>query len=259
MSERSKERAAPWNPALYDSKQSFVWQYGAEVLSLLAPQPGERVLDLGCGTGHLTAKIAESGARVLGTDVSEEMLAAARKSYPHLEFLRSDARELHFDGEFSAVFSNAVLHWILEPAPVIAAVWKALRPGGRFVAEFGGKGNISNVMWGFGQALKDLGLAIQGFVNAWYYPSPGEYATLLENAGFEVRFMTLFDRPTRQDGGEAGIRNWVATFCPDLCAKLPVGAEEPFLKRVEANLRPKLFRDGVWTMDYRRLRFAAWK
>jgi SAM-dependent methyltransferase len=259
MSERGKEREAPWNPALYDSKHSFVWQYGAEVVSLLAPQPGEQILDIGCGTGHLTAKIAESGARVLGVDVSREMVAAARENYPRLEFLHSDARELRLDCEFNAVFSNAALHWILEPARVVALIWNTLRPGGRFVGEFGGKGNTLRLLGGFKQALQDLGMPVQGDLNPWYFPSPGEYATLLERAGFEARYLILFDRPTAQEGGEAGLRNWITAFYPDLISKLPPGMAEPFVRRVEEISRPELFREGRWTIDYKRLRFAAWK
>jgi trans-aconitate methyltransferase len=259
MNKLSKEREAPWNPALYDSKHSFVWQYGAEVVSLLAPQPGERILDIGCGTGHLTAKIAESEARVLGVDVSQEMVAAARKNYPHLEFLQSDARDLRLDCEFDAVFSNAAIHWILEPARVIAILWNALRPGGRFVGEFGGKGNTLRLQGGFKQALQDLGMQVPGELNPWYFPSPGAYATLLEEAGFEVRYMILFDRPTTQAGGEAGLRNWITAFYPDLLSKLPPGMAEPFMQRLEEILRAELFREGQWTFDYKRLRFAAWK
>ncbi len=259
MNKLSKEREAPWNPALYDSKHSFVWQYGAEVVSFLAPQPGEQILDIGCGTGHLTAKIAKSGARVLGVDVSREMIAAAQKNYPHLEFLHSDVRDLRFDCEFDAVFSNAALHWMLEPARVAAIIWKALGPGGRFVGEFGGKGNTSRLQGGFKQALQDLGMPVQGDLNPWYFPSPGEYATLLEEAGFEVRYMISFDRPTAQEGGEAGLRNWITAFYPDLLSKLPPGMAEPFVQRLEEILRPKLFREGQWMVDYKRLRFAAWK
>ena len=115
MSETSKERRAAWNPNLYDAKHAFVWKYGADLISLLAPQAGERILDIGCGTGHLTAQIADSGATVVGTDRSAEMVNAARREYPHLQFEVADARDLRFRAEFDAVFSNATLHWIHEP------------------------------------------------------------------------------------------------------------------------------------------------
>jgi trans-aconitate methyltransferase len=249
--------ATEWNANLYDAKHDFVWKYGSEVVSLLAPQPGERILDLGCGTGHLTSQIADSGAQVVGVDRSPEMIAAARKAFPNLKFEMTDARKLPFDTEFDAVFSNATLHWIREPELVIKSVWNALRPGGRFVAEFGGKGNIRTMQRAFNRSLVELNLARPGEVNPWYYPSVSEYATLLENDGFEVRFMTLFERPTRLADGEAGMRNWIAMFGSDYLAKVNPGLREDFIGRVEDLLRPELFKDGQWWADYRRLRLVA--
>src|SRR6202043_2259805 len=123
MSESLKERQAEWDANLYDAKHAFVWKYGADLVPLLAPQPGERILDIGCGTGHLTAQIAESGARLVGVDRSPEMVKAARKVYPNLQFEVADARALRFHNEFDAVFSNATLHWIQEPEPVIRGIW----------------------------------------------------------------------------------------------------------------------------------------
>jgi trans-aconitate methyltransferase len=248
---------AAWDAKLYDAKHDFVWKYGSDVVSLLDPQAGERILDLGCGTGHLTAQIAESGARVTGVDRSAEMVGAARLAYPNLEFEISDARNLLFREEFDAVFSNATLHWIREPELVLHGVWKALRKGGRFVAEFGGNKNIRAMQDAFDLALVELGVAKAGDVNPWYYPSVSEYATLLESNGLEVRFITLFDRPTPLADGEAGMRNWIAMFGSDYSAKLSPEIQESFLRRVEELLRPELFRDGQWLADYRRLRLVA--
>jgi trans-aconitate 2-methyltransferase len=259
MSEASEERRAAWNPHLYDAKHAFVWKYGADLISLLAPQAGERILDIGCGTGHLTAQIADSGAAVVGTDRSVEMVNAARREYPHLQFEVGDARDLRFRAEFDAVFSNATLHWIPEPVRVIQSVWNALRPRGRFVAELGGKGNIRKMRKAFDQALVELGVARQGEVDPWYYPSVSEYATLLEKNGFEARFVTLFDRPTPLEDGDAGMRNWIAMFGSDYCAKLSPENREAFLGRVEELLRRDLFREGQWWADYRRLRLVACK
>jgi trans-aconitate methyltransferase len=253
----SKEIPAGWNANLYDSKHAFVWKYGADLVSVFAPQPGEHVLDVGCGTGHLTSQIADSGARVVGVDRSPEMVAAAREAYPNLKFEVADARELQFQDEFDAVFSNAALHWIREPELVIRSVWKALRPGGRFVAEFGGKGNIGRIKAALDQVREQLGDAGQDEINQWYFPSVSEYATLLERNGFEVRFITLFDRPTLLEDGEAGLRNWITMFCPDYLAGLDQQARELFLQRVEELLRAELFRDGEWWADYRRLRVVA--
>ena len=259
MNDRVPEAGAEWDAKLYDAKHDFVWKYGSDVVSLLDPRAGERILDLGCGTGHLTAQIAESGAHVTGVDRSAEMVASARLKYPNLKFEISDARNLTFRDEFDAVFSNATLHWIHEPELVLQGVWRALRPGGRFVAELGGKGNIRVMQDAFDVALGELGLAKAGEVQPWYYPSVSEYSTLAENNGLEVRLITLFDRPTGLADGAAGMRNWINMFGADYLAKAGAARREEFLGRVEEILRPKLFRDGQWWADYRRLRLAAYK
>jgi trans-aconitate methyltransferase len=259
LNKKVREAGADWNANLYDAKHDFVWKYGSDVVSLLDPRAGERILDLGCGTGHLTAQIAESGAKVTGVDRSAEMVAKARLAYPNLKFEIADAANLTFRDEFDAVFSNATLHWIHEPELVLQGVWKSLRPDGRFVAEFGGKKNIRAMQDAFDLALVELGAAKAGEVNLWYYPSVSEYSTLAERNGFEVRFITLFDRPTGLADGAAGLRNWIVMFGGDYLAKAGEPRREEFLRRVEEILRPKLFRDGQWWADYRRLRLVAYK
>ena len=148
-----------WDAGLYDNKHAFVWQYGASLVGLLAPKSGERILDLGCGTGHLTSQIAESGAQVVGLDHSAEMLAQARSAIPELEFVQGDARDFTFAQPFDAVFSNAVLHWIRPPEAVIRCVYDALRPGGRFTAEFGGRGNVRRVLGVLRETAERMGLS----------------------------------------------------------------------------------------------------
>lgn len=259
MNEKVREAGAEWDAKLYNAKHEFVWKYGSDVVALLDPRADERILDLGCGTGHLTAQIAESGARVTGVDRSAEMVAAARLAYPNLRFEISDARKLAFRDEFDAVFSNATLHWIHEPELVFQGVWRALCKGGRFVAELGGKGNIRNMQEAFDRALVELGAGKAGEVQPWYYPSVSEYASLAEKNGFEVRFITLFDRPTGLADGTAGMRNWIAMFGADYLEKAEEARREEFLGRVEEILRPKLFRDGQWWADYRRLRLVAYR
>src|ERR1700739_4422514 len=148
-----KASKAVWDAKLYDAKHDFVWKYGSDLVSLLDPRAAERILDLGCGTGHLAARIAESGAEVTGVDQSAEMVAAARVAYPNLKFEVADARQLSFRDEFDAVFSHATLHWIHEAEPVLQGIQRALRPGARFVAELGGKGNIRAMQEAFDRAL----------------------------------------------------------------------------------------------------------
>jgi trans-aconitate methyltransferase len=259
VNEKVRETGAAWDANLYDAKHDFVWKYGSDMVSLLDPRAGEHILDLGWGTGHLTAQIAESGAQVTGVDRSAEMVAAARLAYPNLKFEISDARKLSFRDEFDAVFSNATLHWIQEPELVLQGVWRALRSGGRFVAELGGKKNIRTMQDAFDRALVEFGDAKPGEVNPWYYPSVSEYSTLAEKVGFEVRLITLFDRPTGLADGAAGMRNWIIMFGADYLARAGETRREEFLGRVEEILRPKLFRDGQWWADYRRLRLVAHK
>jgi trans-aconitate 2-methyltransferase len=151
------------------------------------------------------------------------------------------------------------LHWIHEPELVFQGVWRALCKGGRFVAELGGKGNIRNMQEAFDRALVELGAGKAGEVQPWYYPSVSEYASLAEKNGFEVRFITLFDRPTGLADGTAGMRNWIAMFGADYLEKAEEARREEFLGRVEEILRPKLFRDGQWWADYRRLRLVAYR
>ena len=228
--------AKEWDAGLYESSSQFVWKFGGDVVSLLKPQPGERILDVGCGTGHLTADIAAAGALTFGIDSSPAMIAQARQNFPKLQFQLVDAAEFQSEAVYDAVFSNAALHWMLEPDRVAAAVARALKPGGRFVGEMGGKGNISAIDGAIRTNIRN------------YYPSVSEYSVVLESNGFEVTFMTLFDRPTRLEGGEKGLRDWLQTFRGDNTR--PV-------KEVEAELRPRLFHDGRWVADYRRLRFIA--
>src|SRR5579864_4867174 len=181
-----------WDAGLYDARHTFVWEKAKGLVELLAPKPGEKILDLGCGTGALTAEIAACGTEVFGVDRSADMIAEARKKFTALRFEVVDARELSFVREFDAVFSNAVFHWIREPERVIVGVEKALKPDGRFVAEFGGKGKIQRLVDGMGRACHAMGISQSVTAATWYYPSIAEYAGLLESHGFEVRHAALF-------------------------------------------------------------------
>ena len=247
-----------WNANLYDTKHKFVSSLATETVELLSPKVGERILDIGCGTGHLTQEIANCGAEVLGVDSAETMILQARQNYPNLQFAVMDAINLEFTEEFDAVFSNAVLHWIKQPEKVIAGVWKSLKPGGRFVAEFGGKGNINSIQNALERAICQENSAFENLLNPNYFPSIAEYGSLLEKQGFELTFATLFDRLTPLDG-ESGMVNWLKMFRNSVLAAFSEDTQAKILANVEEQLRTTLYKNGTWFADYRRLRVVAIK
>jgi trans-aconitate methyltransferase len=247
-----------WDASLYDAKHAFVWEKAKGVVELLAAKPGEQILDLGCGTGTLTAEIAGTGAHVVGVDRSPEMVEEARRKFPDLRFEVCDARVVTFSREFDAVFSNAALHWIPDAARVVEGVSRALKPGGRFVAEFGGKGNVRNVVSALEISLTQFGISDDG-ANPWYYPSIAEYSTLLETHGLEVREADLFERPTKLEDGERGLATWVTMFGGSFLDRVPEARRQDFLRAVENAARPTLWTSDHWQLNYRRLRISAWK
>jgi len=249
---------AKWNPNLYDEKHSFVWKMAAGLLDLLEAKSGERILDIGCGTGHLAAQIAATGANVTGIDRSPEMIRQARSEHPAITFEVMDARELHFAQPFDAVFSNATLHWITDPELALASIAFVLKPGGRFVAEFGGQGNIEGLMAALRRAWQNLGQP-QPFPSPWYYPNIAEYSSSLARHGLEVTYALLFNRPTTLEDGENGLRTWLAMFGGAIAERLPAGLADQLISETIREARPTLFRDGHWTLDYRRLRLLARK
>ena len=251
--------AKAWNAPAYQESHSYIWQYGASLVEMLNPQPGERVLDLGCGTGHLAAEIARAGSEVVGIDNSPDMVRIAKENFPDLAFHHADARDFHFSDGFDAVFSNAALHWIKEAEQVLDSIAGCLKPGGRIVAEMGGRGNIESVVSALRSALTAKLGHPRAEVDPWYFPTIGQYSALLERRGFEVSFANHFSRPTPLKEGEEGLRDWIRMFCSEFLAGLDSDSEYAVLTLVEEELRPSLF-DGVrWVVDYRRLRFQAHK
>ena len=249
-----------WDASRYDSAHSFVWERGRGVVELLDPQPGERILDLGCGTGHLTAQIAESGAEVVGVDSSGDMVRVASENYPSIRFEVADARSLPFGNEFDAVFSNAVLHWVRPPEAVVDSVRSTLRTGGRFVAEFGGENNIRAIMTAVGEALDALEQdGTEVYRPDKYFPPLDEYVTLLESRDFHVVYSDHFERPTPLDGGEEGMRRWLGMFGWDYLSPLTPSQREEVVAHVENTARSTLYAEGSWTADYWRIRFEAFK
>ena len=248
-----------WNADLYEDKHAFVWQYGEDIVELLSPQHGERILDLGCGTGQLTEKIASLGAEVMGIDNSAAMITKAEANYPHLQFAVADARNFQVAQPLDVVFSNAALHWVKEADAVISCIRQALKPGGRFVAEFGGKGNIYAIASTLFSILESTGSTTLESLNPWYFPSIGDYATRLEKQGFDVTYAVLFDRPTPLADKEAGLADWIRMFASTILAKFSAEEQDQIIATLEQRLKPTLYRDGTWIADYRRLRVVAIK
>lgn len=251
----SQQRSQTWDPALYDGRHSFVYTLAADMLKLLDPQPDEHIVDLGCGTGHLTAEIARSCAQVKGLDLSHEMIEQARKNFPHVRFEVADAAEFTLHEPVDAVFSNAALHWVRRAEDAVQAIARALRPGGRFVAEFGARGCVAQIIEAVAHSL---GTPAES-VSPWYFPSVSEYTALLEKHHFEVRFATLFDRPTPLEDGEQGLRNWLHMFAGNLLSKLDERRREQLFVEVEDRLRERLWKTDRWVADYRRIRIVAVK
>jgi trans-aconitate methyltransferase len=239
-----------WSAERYAQHAAFVPAFGASLLEWLAPQAGERILDLGCGDGTLTRQIAERGAVVVGVDASADFVAAARKA--GIDARLGDARSLTFDGEFDAVFSNAVLHWVRDADAALDGIVRAMRSGGRFVAEFGGHGCIAAIVLALTVALQRRGHVLQ---SPWYFPTAEEYAARLTAHGFEIDSIELYPRLTPLP---TGIRGWLDTFAAPMIDVLPDAERASLVDEVETLLRPMLCdTTGRWTADYVRLRVVA--
>ena len=241
-----------WNAAEYAAKGRFVADLAGGVMQLLAPQAGERILDLGCGDGALTEKLRDSGAELVGVDASPAMVKAARER--GLDVHEKSAEELGFDADFDAVFSNAALHWIRNQGAVLEGVHRALKPGGRLAAEMGGLGNIAAIRVALQSVLARYGIDAEEAA-ASFYPSPTQYRGLLEHAGFDVRYIELIPRPTPLPAGMVG---WLETFRNGVLDRLGMDERVAAVNEIVGLLRPVL-RDaeGNWSADYVRLRFLA--
>jgi trans-aconitate methyltransferase len=245
-----------WSPADYAANAAFVPALGSAALALLDPQPGEAILDLGSGDGVLTEKIVAAGAKVVGVDASEEMVAAARTR--GIDAYVADAQALDFNAQFDAVFSNAALHWMLDPEAVARSVFRALAPGGRFAGEMGGEGNIAILRAGIRAELTERGYALPADDPQWY-PGVAEFTRVYEAAGFTDIEAQIIPRETDLPNGVAA---WVTTFRTGWLDAAQVAEEEraEVAAAIERRLEPQLRRaDGSWFADYIRLRFTMRK
>ncbi len=245
-------QAQTWDPERYARNARFVADLGAPTVELLAPRAGERILDLGCGDGVLTAKLVSMGCHVVGVDSSAPQIDAARKLGLDARVMNGEA--LDFDSEFDAVFSNAALHWMRNPAKVIAGVERALKPHGRFVSEFGGHGCVAKIKKALVAALDRRGINGDA-ASPWFFPTVEEYSRHLTNGGFVINYIALIPRPTPLPGD---ITEWLETFAESFTSTLLPNQRSSYIAEVQEALRPELCdAEGKWTADYIRLRFAA--
>jgi trans-aconitate methyltransferase len=251
-----------WDASRYQKQHSFVWEYGSSLIEILDPQPGERILDVGCGTGELVRAIADRGAVCLGMDADLHMVERAKQQFPDLTFFQGYAQNFNLDcvkdedGPLlvDAIFSNAALHWVKDAEGAVASMSRVLKPGGRFVVEFGGKGNVQRIVQA---SLSALGKPASE--NPWYFPSVAQYSTLLEKHGIELTSAALFDRPTVLEDGEEGMKNWLRMFGGAFLKDLTKERVDIFLQEVDKTLRPHMFDGQRWTADYRRIRLVGKK
>jgi trans-aconitate methyltransferase len=249
-----KMTSQDWNAQTYGTHARFVADRGLPVMEWLNPQPGERILDLGCGDGVLTKRLQAINCEVVGVDASENLVQAAREL--GVPAIVMDGQALGFDHEFDAVFSNAALHWMKQPEAVIAGVWRSLKPGGRFVGEMGGAGNVATIHQALRMAIAGRGYDVDA-IDPWYFPTPAAYQAQLIAGGFTVQAIELIPRPTPLP---TGIQGWLETFANPFMRVLAVEARSTVLDEIIAAVQPLLC-DAMqqWTADYVRLRFVAIK
>ncbi len=253
--------AVGWDAEAYGTTFAVITSLGTGVLELLAPEPGEHIVDLGCGTGEHAARLAAAGAHVVGIDADKGMLARAAALHPELELRRVDAHrlspaDLPWRRPADAVVSSAALHWMTRPREVALAVYGVLRPGGRFVAEMGAHRNIATVEGAIRQARAELGHDPH-VPSPWYFPTAGQYASLLEDTGFRIGLLAQFDRPTPLGAAPEALTEWMRVFGSSLVADLSAAELSAAGARVADLTRDQLWRDGQWWADYVRLRFVA--
>jgi len=253
MSTSQPSRNQTWTSDTYDTHARFVSDMAGAVVDLLSPKAGENILDLGCGDGVLTAQLANIGANVIGVDMSDDLLKSAREK--GLSVKKMDGEALTFESQFDAVFSNAALHWMTNPQKVLAGVSRALKPQGRFVAEFGGHGNVAAIVTAM-RAVAALRNGDETLAGPWFFPSPPVYQKMLEDNGFKVEKIGLFPRPTPL---KTGMKEWLKLFRKPFFDQFS-DEKDSVLSQVETLLKPVLQdANGDWTADYVRIRFKATK
>lgn len=248
-----------WNAALYKNKHSFVFDYGASLIELLNPTKKERILDLGCGTGELTYQISNLSKEVVGIDKSEEMINSARENFVDINFEVGTAENLNFTKKFDVVFSNATLHWVKNYQDAIQSIYRSLVPGGKFVAEFGGEGNVELIISALRRALEQNGYLKQSKTDIWHFPSIGKYTSELEKQRFKVKYAKHYDRPTELTDNKSGIKDWIEMFGKSFFEGVKKEDVNQIILETEDSIRPFLFSNNKWYADYKRIQVIACK
>ena len=246
-----------WDAENYTEKFSFVHKYGEDVLELIDAPDGSFAVDLGCGNGALTEKLAQRGFRTLGLDASPEMIKTAKRLHPGLDFVTADAKNFTLKEKADVIFSNAVFHWIdgNHQEKMIQHVSEQLKIGGELVCEFGGKGCAEAVHSTLEKSFAGRG---RSYPRTFYFPSVGEYAPMLEKYGFLVEYAVLFDRPTEQQG-ENGLEDWIRMFVQKPFEGMTTEIRDSMIRETVDRLRPTLCVNGKWFVDYVRIRIKARK
>ncbi len=243
-----------WNAALYDKKHDFVAEYGKGLLEFVPKNKKLSILDLGCGTGTLTAQLAEFAETIIGIDSSESMIEKARTQYGNINFMVCDALSLPFEKQFDVVFSNAVFHWINDHNALLNEVHKVLKPDGLLICEFGASGNIATIDNAFKKACRDSGYEFKAKFN---FPTSEHFAGLLNANGFIIDKIYDFDRPTPLKDNEIGLVNWINQFYASELELIPENTRNEIIEKVECLTRSLLWNGKEWIADYRRLRAVA--
>ncbi len=252
-----QQLANKWDTDLYDGKHAFVSDYGTSLISLLDPRSHEYILDLGCGSGVLTAQIAEKAKEVVGMDLSPEMVAKAQKQFPLLTFEERNASNFKFERPFDAIFSNATLHWVTDYRNAAKCMFNNLKAGGRMVVEFGGKHNIEAIVSELRTSLASRGYVRQASLQPWYFPSIAEYTGVLEQVGFQVTLAQWYDRPTELADSAQGIFDWLTMFAQPFFNRVATPDKNEIKLEIQEKLKDKLFKTGRWFADYKRIRIIA--
>ncbi len=245
-----------WNASLYDDKHRFVAEYGKDLLECIPHDPEQEILDLGCGTGILTARLFELGNRVVGIDSSHSMIEKAKDQFPEIEFRVCNALDLPFEQEFDVVFSNAVFHWIDDHDLLIKNIYKSLHDGGLLICEFGAHGNIKTIEIAFSEICNTYGYH---YTSGFNFPTVDDFAQMLEKNKLKIEKIYAYDRPTVLSDGEHGLVHWMKQFFSFELVKIPMDIQNIIFEKMEKVCRNTIWNGKEWVADYRRLRAIAHK